>query len=56
MMKFLVGVLVCAGVMSITSVIAEIFSPYNPTWQNLIWWLGGAISVSITVILMSRMG
>lgn len=55
-MKFLVGVLVCAVVMSITAVIAEVFSPYNPTWQNIIWWLGGAISVGITVILLSRIG
>lgn len=54
-MKFLMAFLVCAGVESITAVIAKVFSPHNPTWQNLIWWLGGAISVGITVILISRM-
>jgi hypothetical protein len=54
-MKFLVACLVCAEVMFITAVIAEVFSPYNPIWQNLIWWLGGAISVGITVFMISRM-
>lgn len=54
-MKFLVAVLVCAGVMSITDIIAKVFSPHDLTWHNLIWWLGGAINVGITVILLSRM-
>ena len=55
-MKFLVACLVSVGIAYIADVIAKVFSPHESTWQNLIWWLGGAISVGITVILISRMG